>query len=207
MRLRGASNGETIYEFFNGNGGATPTPAGDTVCFGVKSISCSSGQLLVVMADSGGCLNCTSGLAFYSLGQTTIPSATATPVPNNWSLIMGDLTDCGLEIDGATFKNNWGSEINLKVTIQYMWSPAVTATTVQNRSAYVVRNGDVSDIPVANFISQANGFTSQVAVNFIKLQNGEYFQPWAYQSSGGDLTIGTTGATVPTTLLVERYCA
>lgn len=203
MRLRGTFNGETIYEFFNGNGGATPAP-GATTCFGVKSLQCNSGRLLVTMADSGGCANCTSGVAFYTLGQTTVSTATQTPVPNNWTLIMGDLTDTGLTIDGDTFKNTFGAQITLKLTLQYYWSPLSVVN--QTRSCYVVRNGSTSDIPVANFAASNQTYVTQGASNIIVLQNDEYFQPYAYQDSGADAYIGFAGASVPTTLLIERLC-
>lgn len=205
MRLRGTFNGLTIYEFVNAGGGS-PTPAGDTVCFGVKSVSCSNNILLVTLADSGGCLNCSSGVAFYSLStQSTIAPNTQTPIPMNWNIIFGDLADVGMEIDGATFKNTFGSEIKIRVTIQYYWSTVDTVTTVNNRSAYIVKNADLNTIPVANFMSQANGTTAQVATNVFTLADGEYFQPYAYQNSAISINLGGSQP-VPTTLLVERLC-
>ena len=206
MRLRGTFNGLTVYEFVNGGGTTPPTPAGDTVCFGVKSVSCSGGTLMVTLADSGGCLNCTSGVAFYSLSTaSTIAPNTQTPIPMNWNIIFGDLADVGMEVDGATFKNNFGSEIKIKVTIQYYWSTSDTVTTVNNRSAYIVKNGDTNVIPVASFMAQAYGTTAQVATNVFTLADGDYFQPYAYQNSAISINLGGSQP-VPTTLLIERLC-
>lgn len=201
MRLRGTFEGQTVYEFMTMGAGGGGQP-----CFGVKSVSCSSGILLVTLADSGGCLNCMTGMALYKMGtKLTVSNNSSTGVPSaNWSLLFGDLTDAGLSIDGDTFKNAVGSEIKVRVTLQYYWTP--TSANGTTRSAYCVRNASASDIPVASFVASNDTNVAQVATNIFTLGIGDYFQPFAYQNSGAAAYLGDPADAVPTTLLIERLC-
>ena len=202
MRLRGTFNGETIYEFVTAGGGSQPS----TSCFGLKSVSCSNGILMATMADAGGCANCSSGVALYELTtMLTVNNATATAVPNNWTLIFGDLGDCGLAFNGDTFENTFGAELKLKVTYQVGWSTD-TSSNVTSRGAYILRDNVTSDSPVSNFIAAAKGHTVQVATNTFTLANGQYFQPWVYQNGGGTRQIADPADDAPTTIYIERLC-
>lgn len=202
MRLRGTFDGLTIYEFINtGGGGGLPT-----TCFGVKSVSCSNNILMVTLADSGGCLNCSSGVAFYKYNTAIeVPTATNFPLPNNWSLLFGDLTDTGLIQSGDLFQNTYGAEIKLRITLQYYFTPQGVGST-QSRWAYIVRNGDVNDVPVASFQASNQTFSAVTVSNIMTLANNDTFQPYAFQDGGAGYFVGDPTARVPTTMSIERLC-
>lgn len=204
MRFRGNVDAiANVYEFVS-SGGGSPTPS--TSCFGVKSVSCSNNFLLVTLADSGGCINCTGGLAFYRYTEAVeVTTNTNFPLANNWSLIIGDLEPTGLVIDGDTFKNESGVTLNLKVTLQYYYTPQGPGSS-QSRWAYITRNGDVNDVPVASFQSSNQTFSAVVATNVFTLANGQYFQPYAFQDGGSGYFVGDPNAKVPTTITIERLC-
>jgi len=202
MRLRGTFNGLTIYEFVNAGGGV----AAPTTCFGVKSVSCSNNILMVTLADSGGCLNCSSGVAFYKYNTAVeVTTNTNFPLPDNWSLLFGDLADTGLIQDANTFKNTYGTEVKLRITLQYYFTPQGVGST-QSRWAYIVRNGNVNDVPVASFQASNQTFSAVTVSNIMTLANNDYFQPYAFQDGGAGYYVGDPTARVPTTLSIERLC-
>lgn len=205
MRFRGNVDAiANVYEFVSSSGGTTPSLP--TTCFGVKSVSCSNNFLLVTLADSGGCMNCTSGLVLYKYSTAVeVPTASNYALPNNWSLLIGDLEPTGLVVDGATFKNESGTALTLKVTLQYYYTPQGVGSS-QSRWAYLCRNGDTNDVPVASFQSSNQTFSAVVATNVFSLPNGEYFQPYAFQDGGSGWYVGDPTARVPTTLTIERLC-
>lgn len=205
MRQRGTVDQEyNIYEFVT-SGGSTPTPAGDTVCFGVKSVSCSNNVLMVTLSDAGGCIDCVGGMAFYKYSTAVeVTTDTNYPLPMNWNLVFGDLADTGLEIDGATWKNNSGAELKLRITMQYYFTPQSVQS--QSKWAYIVRNGDVNDVPVAGFVASNQTYIAISASNTMTLANGDYFQPYAFQDGGAGIFVGDPTARVPTTLTIERMC-
>jgi hypothetical protein len=196
------NNGNNVYEFImNGGGGGDPTA---TLCFGVQSAQCNNNVLQVVYANAGGCISCTSGLAYYTYGEAfEIPNNTNILLPNRWNLQTGDLADCGLEFDADKLINNSGQQLNLKVTLQLYFTPA--SITGQSRWASIVRNNDFNDIPIASFSASNNTFAAVEASNFISLGDGEWFQPAAFQNGGAGVSVGGAQR-VPTTLLIEKLC-
>lgn len=201
MRLRGTFDGLTIFEFVNTAGGGLPT-----TCFGVKSVACSNNILMVTLSDAGGCLNCSSGVAYYKYNTAIeVTSNVNFPLPNNWSLIFGDLADTGLIQDGNVFQNTFGTEIKLRITLQYYFTPQGVGST-QSRWAYIVRNGDVNDVPVASFQSSNQTFSAVTVSNIMTLANNDTFQPYAFQDGGAGYFVGDPTARVPTTLVIERLC-
>jgi hypothetical protein len=170
----------------------------------VKSVQCTNNILQVVSSNAGGCLSSVSGLAYYTYGEAfEIPTNVNTGLPNRWNLQKGDLADCGLTIDGDTFKNDSSNALNLKITAQLFFQPQGPGST-QSRWVSVVKNGDQNNIPIASFASSNQTFTALEASNFITLASGDYFQVYAFADATG-FSIGGSGKVV-TTLLIEKYC-
>jgi hypothetical protein len=203
MRLRGTREvNQNVFEFVSGGGG---TAGGAVGCFTIKSLQCNNGILSAVFSDAGGCLSgCTSGLAFYTLNsKTIIPNNTNTPI-SAWGLNFGDLDPVGLDFSAGEFTNVFGASINIKVTIQFVWSPnAIPGTT---RAGYVERNNTSSNIPLANFVASDDDRVIQTFSNFFNLSDGDTFKVYAFQNSGSNTYLGDPLVSGSTTLLIERLC-
>jgi hypothetical protein len=207
MRFRGNVDAiANVYEFVSSSGGS-PTPSTSTSCFGVKSVSCSNNFLLVTLADSGGCANlCTTGIAYYQYTEAVeVPTDTNYPLPDHWSLAIGDLEGTGLTYETGSFKNDSGTTLNLRVTLQYYFTPQGTGSA-QSRWAYICRNDDTNNIPVASFQASNNTFSAVVATNIFSLNNGDSFTPYAFQNAGAGIFVGDPTAKVKTTIAIERFC-
>jgi hypothetical protein len=206
MRFRGNSDQDNnVFEFVSGGGGGQ-VDCGDTVCFGLKSISCNTGVLSAVYSDAGGCLsNCTGGLAMYQLGEVEVNNNTNTPL-SDWNLLFGDLELVGMEFDAGKFTNTWGSEITLRVTMNYSWTPepSINGTT---RGAFIVKNDDNTQVPLGNFAASDNERMAQNVTGIFKIANGDFFKANAFQNSGANLKLSESTNPIKTTILIERLCS
>jgi hypothetical protein len=210
MRYRGSvyneeNNDFNVFEFVTGGGGGQ-VDCGDTVCFGLKSISCNTGVLSAVYSDAGGCLsNCTGGLAMYQLGEVEVNNNTNTPL-SDWNLLFGDLELVGMEFDAGKFTNTWGSEITLRVTMNYSWTPepSINGTT---RGAFIVKNDDNTQVPLGNFAASDNERMAQNVTGIFKIANGDFFKANAFQNSGANLKLSESTNPIKTTILIERLCS
>lgn len=204
MRQRGATDSVyNIFEFVVGGSGVAPET--DNSCFVVKSVQCTNNILQVVSSNAGGCLNCTGGLASYTYNTAVeIPTNTPYLMPNNWTLSYGDLTTTGLEFSGDALENTSGSTLTLRITYQAYFIPQGVGST-QSRWIFISKNGSLTDLPVASFVSSNQTYIATVATNVITLAAGDTIQTGAFQDGGNNISIGGLER-VPTTLTVERLC-
>lgn len=204
MRQRGTVDQEyNIYEFVVGGGGVAPET--DNSCFVVKSVQCTNNILQVVSSNAGGCLNCTGGLASYNYNTAVeIPTNTPYLMPNNWTLSYGDLTTTGLEFSGDALENTSGSTLTLRITYQAYFTPQGVGST-QSRWIFISKNGSLTDLPVASFVSSNQTYIATVATNVITLAAGDTIQTGAFQDGGNNISIGGPER-VPTTLTIEKLC-
>ena len=175
-------------------------------CFGVSAVQCTAGLLMVTYSDAGDCKIAMSDSVFYEFNSTiTIPTDTNTQIPGTWNIIYGDISQCGLILQGNVFKNITGGNLNINVTIQAAWWPVTPVGTVDStRSIFCVRNGSLTDIPLAAVTGANDTSTVQSVTNTIRLANGGYFQPYVYQNSGVDAFIGDASQLAKTTIFIER---
>ncbi len=178
--------------------------------FSVVSVVCDGGILKVIYNDRGECKTVASEGAGYQFdSEITIPNETPTQIPGFWMLLFGDLAKMGLEKSGNIFANITQENINLKVSLQYTWTPfSVTGTS---RFMYVKRNNKNDDIVLANYVASNNTDVVQLGSNTFQLKPSEYFQPWAWQNSGANAYLGKGGIDTstnimlpPTTIIIER---
>jgi len=178
--------------------------------FSVVSVICDGGILKVLYNDRGECKTVASEAAGYQFeGAFTIPHIVHTCLPGFWTLFFGDLAKLGLQKSGNIFANITQNDINLKLTLQYGWTPfSVTGTS---RFMYAKRNNMDTDIILANYAASNNTDVAQIGSSTFVLKPGEYFQPCAWQNSGANAYLGQTGIDPstnlmipPTTLTIER---
>jgi hypothetical protein len=169
--------------------------------FSVVSVLCDGGILKVIYNDRGECKTVASEGAGHQFdGAITIPNLIHTQIPGFWTLLFGDLSKIGIEKSGNIFANITQADINLKVSLQYGWTPfSVTGTS---RLMYIKRNNSNTDIVLANYAASNNTDVAQLGSNTFVLKPGEYFQPWAWQNSGANAYLGQTGIDLSTNLIV-----
>lgn len=175
-------------------------------CFGVSAVQCTAGLLMVTYSDSGDCKIALSDSVFYEFNSTIeVATDTNTPLPGTWSIIYGDLSQCGLNLQGNIFKNITGTNLNINVTIQAAWWPVTPMGTLgSTRSIFCVRNGSLTDVPLASVTGANDTSTVQNVTNSIRLANGGSFQPYVYQNSGANAYIGDASQLAKTTIFIER---
>lgn len=194
-------DGNNVYEFIAHGG----TSEGDSSCFVVKSVQCSNNILQVISSNAGGCLNCTGGIVSYTY-NTAIEIPTNTPflLPDNWVQSYGDPATTGLTQNGAVWENTSGGVLTVKLTYQGYFTPQGVGAT-QSRWIFISKNGSLTDLPVASFISSNQTYIATVATNTITLGAGDTIQCGAFQDGGAGIFIGGVQR-VPTQFTIEKLC-
>lgn len=182
-------------------------------CFGITALQCTAGVLVVTYSDAGDCVRNISQYAMLQLATVVeVPKNTATPLPGNYTPIIGDYNLLGLNLESGRFINKNTIDLDLIVTLQYAWMPATAPEpppVTTTRTAYVVKYVEgadrFDDYPVATSVASNNSNVIQVAVNSIRLKPNEGFTPYAFHNSDETgVTVGDPDAPAITTILIER---
>lgn len=91
-------------------------------CTGLTAVQCTGSVLMATYSDAGDCqINTTESVMFKLDTPLTVHSKIRTPIPGTWEIIYGSTSSIGIELDGDFFRNVSGSDMFVRVNMQYGW--------------------------------------------------------------------------------------
>jgi hypothetical protein len=170
-------------------------------CLGLTAVQCTGSILMATFSDSGECKIDVGRSCMYIFDTPLIVHSNKhTPMPGTWSNEYGLLKSVGLTLEGDLFRNLSGKDLILRINMQVGWMPySVIGTT---RILYVIISGRMQEIVLSEYVASTNSDIVIAGTNQFLLKNGEHFQPYVWQNTGLNLTIGFSGIDNDTGLII-----
>jgi len=170
-------------------------------CIGLTAVQCTGSILMATFSDSGECKIDVGHSCMYRFDNVlTVHSNKETPLPGFWTKEYGRLQSLGLTLEGDIFRNLSGFDSVYKITVQVGWMPK--STIGSTRRIYLVISDRMQEIPLAEYSASNNTDMAQIGYNQFSLKNGEHFQPYVWQNTGENATVGFVGTDVETGLVI-----